>query len=345
MKSDPTPIFSVSPSSSLRRVILIAFVSLFVAACSNSSSEHGASAATRDVHTTRCIDNVSASARHDFLCDGVQFKVMLTQNCIDEPCGLIVDVHGWLSNPDEQEARSNLARAALDNGGYIVVQPGELSTPSSWNSSVHNAIVFEFMQQAMEAFAVDRKRIHFTGFSQGGWMTWMFICEHSDIIASAAPLSAPAANCFHSGTGPSETVPVLFISGTKDPLIRYYHSPERPGLVTESLIAVMYDYGMSTVDAPEYVFDANGDLVVDGMGRLVAASADVGFETLDGSRDGSFLWTRYTTPQGAVFEHLRHTNGHVYPDNPDSLIIPEDPSVWFSVGDAILQFFIRNPKP
>ena len=49
-------------------------------------------------------------ARHEFQCDGVQFKVLLTQECIDQACGLIFDVHGWLSNPDEQEARSNLAR-------------------------------------------------------------------------------------------------------------------------------------------------------------------------------------------------------------------------------------------
>ena len=46
----------------------------------------------------------------------------------------------------------------------------------------------------------------------------------------------------------------------------------------------------------------------------------------------------------SLFEHLRHTNGHVYPDNPDSLVFPEDPSVGFSVGEAILQFFIQNQR-
>ena len=78
----------------------------------------------------------------------------------------------------------------------------------------------------MEAFDVDRDRVHFTGFSQGGFMTWKFICDHADI----------------------------------------------------------------------------------------------------------------------VLEHLRHTNGHVYPDNPDSLILTEDPSVGFSVGEAIPKFFIQNRR-
>lgn len=303
----------------------------------------GSSAVIRDVHTTRCISDVTAANRHEFQCDGVQFKVMLTQECIDRACGLIFDVHGWLSNPDEQERRSNLARAAEDNGGYIVVQPGELSVPSSWAPDVHYDIVFEFMQQAMEAFDVDRDRIHFTGFSQGGLMTWKFICDHSDIIASAAPLSAPELGCFINGDGPPRKVPILFISGTKDILAHYYDAGNAAS-VTDTLVNVLYDYDMVTVDGDKYVFSEAGDVVVDETGRIDSAADGVHFEIIDGSQDNSFLWTRYTTADGIPFEHLRHNNGHVYPDNPDSLIFPEDPAVWFSVGEAILQFFIDNPK-
>ncbi len=313
---------------------------LFCTACSDGSSSVSL---LRDVHTTRCITDVSALDRHEFECDGVAFKVLLTQECIDRACGLIFDVHGWLSNPNEQEGRSNLARAAQENGGYIVVQPGELSVPSSWKPHIHDNIVFEFMQQSIEAFDVDRDRVHFSGFSQGGLMTWNFICNHPDIIASAAPLSAPEVGCFLNGAGPARKVPILFTSGTEDVLVRY-HDSGKGSSVTDTLVSVMYDYDMVTLDTPGYVFSDIGDIVVDDTGKIDVAADSVRFEIVDGGQDHSYLWTRYTGADGVVFEHLRHANGHVYPDNPDSLIFPEEPSVWFPVGAAILQFFIDNPR-
>lgn len=320
-----------------RHFLLLLLFSIVCTACGDNA------ATDRDVHTTRCIGDVTANDRHVFQCDGVEFKVLLTQECIDRACGLIFDVHGWLSNPEQQEGRSNLARAAMENGGYIVVQPGELSDPPNWEASAHYDIVFDFMQQAMEAFAVDRDRIHFTGFSQGGWMTWSFICDHSDIIASAAPVAAPGGACFLNGDGPARNVPVFLISGTNDILIRYY-STDSIWSIADTLVGVMYDYGMVTDDFQTYQFSPAGDIVVDASGRIDIAADGVNFEVVDGSSEADFLWTRYTGNDGVVFEHLRHSNNHVYPDNPDSPIFPEEPSVWFSVGEAILQFFIENPR-
>ena len=322
-----------------RDFILMALFTLFCTACNNNNDDP----ISRDVHTTRCINDVAASDRQVYQCDGVEFKTLLTQECIDNACGLIIDVHGWLSNADEQEGRSNLAKAAADKGGYIVVQPGELSQPPSWDESIHYDIVFDFMQQSMDAFDVNPDRIHFTGFSQGGWMTWNFICEHSDIIASAAPLAAPGGDCFIDGPGPARKVPIFLTSGTEDILIPYYNS-EDVWSIADTLVGVMYDYGMVIKDFPTYGFSAIGDVVVDESGRMNSATEDVKFEIMDGGQDSGFLWTRYTDTDGTVFEHLRHSNNHVYPDNPDSLIFPEDPSVWFSVGETILQFFIDNPK-
>lgn len=327
------------------RTFIAAVFLVFAYGCSDSGNDNDNDNefTRRDVHTTRCINDVAASVRHEFQCDGLEFKVLLTQECIDKPCGLIFDSHGWLSNADEQEGRSNLANAATDKGGYIVVQPGELSEPPSWDGSIHYDIVFDFMQQAMDAFDVNRDRVHFTGFSQGGWMTWSFICEHSDIIASAAPIAAPGGDCFLDGEGPARKVPIFLISGTEDVLISYYSS-EGVWSIADTLVGVMYDYGMVTKDFSTYDFSSTGDVVVDESGRINDATDSVVFGIVDGSQDGSFLWTRYTDTNGTVFEHLRHANNHVYPDNPDSLIFPEDPSVWFSVGEAILEFFIQNPK-
>jgi pimeloyl-ACP methyl ester carboxylesterase len=236
-----------------------------------------------------------------------------------------------------------MARLAQQRGGYIVVQPGELSEPSSWKVDIHYDIVFDFMQQAMKAFAVDTNRVHVTGFSQGGLMTWKFICDHADIIASAVPIAAPELHCFLNGSGPSRDVPIFYISGTEDLRARYYHL-DNPFSTVDTLVRVMYDYGMASVDSDAYTYSDTGDIVVDEAGRIDVAVDGAVFAIVDGSQEASYLWTRYTNADGIAFEHLRHANGHVYPDNPDSLLLPEDPAVWFSVGEAILQFFVDNPR-
>jgi pimeloyl-ACP methyl ester carboxylesterase len=325
-------------------LLLCAMANFFGAGCSNGNSDGHSDPLTRDVHTTRCITDVSALDRHEFLCDGVQFKVLLTQACIDRACGVIVDVHGLLSNADQQEMRSNIARAAAQNGGYIVIQPAELSSPSNWQPDLHYPVVFDFLQQTIDAFDADTKRIHITGFSQGGRMSWQFACDYAEVIASIAPLSANDESCSGSPVDAADQVSVLFISGTRDPFALYYKSMDNRRSATEKLVSLMHDYGMATTNAQDYPFDSKGGLVLDEFGKLDITTPEVRFDVVSGNQEGSYFWTRYTKETGVVIEHLRHSNGHVYPDNPDSALIPEQPSVWFPIGEAILQFFIANPK-
>ena len=95
----------MDPISGMKQLFTAAlYTSAVLLLCAACSDGNGNNIVPRDLHTTRCISNVSAADRHVFECDGVQFKVLLTQGCIDAACGLIFDVHGWLSNPDEQSA-------------------------------------------------------------------------------------------------------------------------------------------------------------------------------------------------------------------------------------------------
>ncbi|MFK7976700.1 MAG: PHB depolymerase family esterase [Halioglobus sp.] len=331
----------ISGSNILQSWLFIAGLTFLVSGCSDGSD--GSDSVQRSLQTTRCIDTTAASEDHRFMCDGVEFKTMLTPECVEEACGLIIDVHGWLSNPDEQERRTGLASLAAERGGYIVVQPGEQGSPPSWDGPTHYPVIADFMQQAITAFDVDEDRVHFTGFSQGGFMTWQFICDYSDIIASAAPFSAIEVGCFRSDSGPARQVPVLFTTGTGDVLIQYYNEATSLS-VPFTLLNVLYDYGMATVDADAYDYAEDGKLVVDSGSRIDVITDATEYEKIDGGETAGFLWTRYTNTAGVVFEHLRHDNGHVYPDNPDSLILPEEPTVWFSIGEAVLQFFIDNPR-
>jgi len=64
-------------------------------------------------------------------------------------------------------------------------------------------------------FGVDERRIYITGFSNGASMAFKVARELSTIVAAAAPV---AGADWLSGTNPARAVPVLYITGTADPL-------------------------------------------------------------------------------------------------------------------------------
>ena len=64
-------------------------------------------------------------------------------------------------------------------------------------------------------FGVDERRIHITGFSNGASMTFRVARELSLVIAAAAPV---AGADWLSGTNPERPVPILYLTGTDDPL-------------------------------------------------------------------------------------------------------------------------------
>jgi len=66
-----------------------------------------------------------------------------------------------------------------------------------------------------------------TGFSQGGFMTWRFLCAHADLFASVAPprpVELPGRRqpvgrpglLVHRCGGPSRKVPILYMHGRAD---------------------------------------------------------------------------------------------------------------------------------
>ena len=44
------------------------------------------------------------------------------------------------------------------------------------------------MNRVKRVFHVMEERVHVTGFSQGSWMTWKFVCDYADEVASVAPI-------------------------------------------------------------------------------------------------------------------------------------------------------------
>ncbi len=141
-----------------------------------------------------CIDDISPADLRNYFCDGIKYTVSIPEGCENGGCGLIFDVHGYTMSAEIENNCTNLralGRDAVSRGAetpYIVVQPNANGIPSSW-SETDDAKLFSFMELAIEAFNVDTARVHFNGFSQGGFMTHRFICKYSDVIASFAPIA------------------------------------------------------------------------------------------------------------------------------------------------------------
>ncbi len=272
-----------------------------------------------------CIKNTGAGQR-SYKCDGLVFDVAVPKQCLTSACGVVVDVHGLTMSAKMQD--NNTAMRALGaKYGYIVVQPNANGVPplTSW-SAADDAKVYAFIKRVISVWHANPKRIHFTGFSQGGAMSWRFLCKYGDLLASVAPAAACSAidakaGCFGKGKKPKHQLPVMFMHGTKDVLVNF--------------------------TCAKQVRDA-----------VVAAWQLKQTKVL--SQDASHKWTRYSGAKGAVFEFVSHDysakslliGGHCYPGSKDQsggqpgqlFGFGCTGSSAFTWGEIVIKFFVAHPK-
>ncbi len=294
----------------------------------------------RPVGPVGCLSVVAAGHR-TFPCSGITYDVEIPAPCAGGGCGVIVDVHGLTMSGDLEEKSTGL-RAKAGARGFVVVQPTAASglLGPSWAPGTDDAKVWAFLGDLRKALAIDAKRVHFTGFSQGGAMTWRMICAHADELASAAPVAAAdgaalsgsfppfALDCPFDARGkPAVEIPVLQMHGTRDGLV-----PFAKGVQQRDAVIAAWSLTRTT---------------------LV-------------STDGSHERTRYVSATGTTYEFLQHDwdvvppllplllRGHCIPGGQDqpgtgapgqNLFFsckPPNSVIW---GDVVLQFFVDHPRP
>jgi polyhydroxybutyrate depolymerase len=144
---------------------------------------------------------------------------------------LILNLHGFMSNPWQQEFLSDMT-ALSEKRGFIVAYPqgsGEGPDPYSWNATVccppavdRNIDDVGFIRLLLDRLeqsqCVDRRRIYATGLSNGGFMSYRLACELSDRIAAIAPVAGQSTT---SPCTPRRSVPVMHFHGTMDLLVPY----------------------------------------------------------------------------------------------------------------------------
>jgi len=254
----------------------------------------------------------AATAGHQELdCpEGVGADVEVPAACVAGGCGLIVDVHGYTMTGDQQDAHTRM-RALAPPRGYVVVQPSAPGTIPSWGTGEHDDVVWELTEATIAALDIDPDRVHFTGFSQGGMMSFRQLCAHADRIASIAPHAG--GGCF-AGTAPSVERPILYVHGHNDTIVSWsaVAVPQR-----ESILAT-WDFG-----DPTTIGDGNNYLA-----RRWETSSGTVFEMVEHD---------YTTGDVILL-------GHCLPGPDDNGTFRCD-AAEFDSTELVLDFFDAHPRP
>ena len=293
----------------------------------------------RAVVTDACFPDQSAGHKV-FSCHGLRFDVEVPAACVAGGCGVILDVHGLTMSAAMEDANTGL-RARGAAAGFVVIQPSANPAPpqSSWSTS-DDALIYDFLTRAIAVYAIDADRVHMTGFSQGGFMTWRMLCAHADRFASVAP-GAAASNCPAGGFGAA--VQACRFAGAEVPARR---------------MPILYMHGRAEQNyVPWACAQPQVDAIVAAWGLTSAGVV---------ASSPTYTRTRWTGAGGALVELVAHDyasnaqvpfvpssrlQGHCFPGSTDPGTQPgqlfsfkcEQPAsfVW---GAEVVAFFVAHPR-
>lgn len=275
-----------------------------------------------------------------YSCNGIAFDVEVPAACVGGGCGLILDVHGLTMSAAMEDANTGL-RARGSAAGFVVVQPSANPAPpqASWEEE-DEAKVFDILTRAIAVYGIDPDRVHMTGFSQGGFMTWRLLCAHADVFASVAPAAAAsscpvignpagAAACSFTGSEvPSRELPILYMHGRADENYIPYRCAE------PQVDAIASAWGLT----------ANG-VVASGAGYTRRRWSDATGTVVE------LLAHDYTSSAQVPFVLASELQGHCFPGSTDPGDQPgqlfsfrcQQPSA-FVWGSEVVAFFLAHPR-
>lgn len=278
-----------------------------------------------------CITDVTPGD-HVYTCGGLRVDARIPEACVAPGCGLILELHGDTGSGLLMDGHTQL-RALGARHGYIVLAPsgppyGGGQPGSTWTAD-DDATLVAMVEQFAAVFRLDARKLHVTGFSRGGFVTWRLLCDHADLFASAAPAGAGdgsdfgEATCFTSGRTPARPLPILFLMGRTDQSVGYasltkirdaaiaaYATPRTPSIVAQD---ARYTHDRWT------------------SGAALLETFDHAYETLP---DGPFGYARGHCIPGSTAD----------PRAPQYAIPCVLPNA-FTWGDEVMTFFLAHPMP
>jgi polyhydroxybutyrate depolymerase len=136
---------------------------------------------------------------------------------------LVLNLHGYGSNAQNQAAYSRLPQKA-DEVGFIVVTPDGAGTPQQWNNLQLDelpddvAFIGELLDHLEATLCIDPERVYATGISNGSAFAQRLACLMPDRIAAVAAVAAFVYPVVCNGAPP---VPIIAFHGTADRCVPY----------------------------------------------------------------------------------------------------------------------------
>jgi polyhydroxybutyrate depolymerase len=160
-----------------------------------------------------------------------QRQVVVTDFSGGRPAPLVLVLHGALGTPEQ--VRSSMTWDAIARRERLVVAypqglgrrwndgRGEEGTLMPGRSQADDmAFLRRVVEEEVSAGRADRRRVFAVGVSNGGFMTLRLLCEGQGLLAGAGVIIA-SLSVVQSRRCEAAPVPIAFVIGTEDGLIRY----------------------------------------------------------------------------------------------------------------------------
>ena len=148
-----------------------------------------------------------------------------------DPIPVVLNFHGFTGTAESQMNYADF-RPLAETHGFILVYPeGTLlnGRDTHWNvggwtrgsSADDIGFVLRLIDRLDGEYGIDRDRIYATGHSNGGYMSILLACTHSEAFAAVASMAGSMTPEMMRGCDPTRPVPLLQIHGTADDVVPY----------------------------------------------------------------------------------------------------------------------------
>jgi polyhydroxybutyrate depolymerase len=147
---------------------------------------------------------------------------------------VIISLHGRLGTGKGMMSFADF-RSIAEREKIIIVCPDGIdkswndgrATPAEKKGVNDLKFIDQLISYILNTYHADAKRVYVTGMSNGGFMTSRLACELNNRIAAVAVVGASMAK--NMDYKPSKPMPVMYIQGTKDPLVPFDGGPIKSG--------------------------------------------------------------------------------------------------------------------
>ncbi len=252
--------------------------------------------------------------------DGAERSYRLFIPDLDGSAGspaLVVDMHGFTSDPDRHDAVSRLRTLAADEG-FVVAQPAGLGRLPSWDASATSrsgeddiAFIRMVVADVQERVPIDERRVYAMGFSNGGGMAHRLACDAADVFAAIGTVAGAYVDA--AACDAAQPVAVASFHGTRDIVVPYAGAGDVFVNVPQWAAGWAERNGCTVGPVREDLFE---DVYADAWSSCSAGADVVLFTVIDGL--------------------------HSWPGSPDGGLFRSTPSV--SATEVFWQFFNNHAR-